>query len=309
MRTYHNGLLSFNSFLSTTNDRVLASARVDSARDDCELTGVFFEIEINSSLSNVPFASLNDVSYYLNLEKEILFSMHTIFRIGEMKQIEYRLWEVKLTLTNDDDELLKSLTDYFREEIKGNSEWIELAHLMFKMGEINKAEEVCKIISNITSNNVLEKDVRFHIQFRMILNEKGNEQEALSYYEKALQIQQEFLPSHHPDLATTHNHIGSVYESMGDSPNALVYYKKAFEIIRQCLPSNHVLRGSAHNNIGKIYEVMEHMGSTYENLGRYDDAVEHVSTAIDIGIVIFEPNHPILRNSQQYLRKLMFSYR
>ncbi|CAF1504905.1 unnamed protein product, partial [Adineta steineri] len=134
MRTYQNGLLSFNSFLSTTNDRVLAFARVDSARDDCELIGVFFEIEINSSLSNVLFASLNDVSYYLNLEKQILFSMHTIFRIGEMKQIENRLWEVKLTLTNDDDELLKSLTDYFREEIKGNSEWIELAHLMFKMG-------------------------------------------------------------------------------------------------------------------------------------------------------------------------------
>ena len=38
---------------------------------------------------------------------------------------------------------------------------------------------------------------------------------ALSYYEKALEIRQKTLPANHPDLATSYNNIGLVYNEHG----------------------------------------------------------------------------------------------
>jgi hypothetical protein len=59
----------------------------DSARQNPDLIGILFHMEINPSISTTTFTSLDNVSYYLSKEKEILFSMHTGFRIGEMKEI------------------------------------------------------------------------------------------------------------------------------------------------------------------------------------------------------------------------------
>ena len=39
------------------------------------------------------------------------------------KKIEDRLWQVNLTLTNDNDEQLASLTERMREEIGGETGW------------------------------------------------------------------------------------------------------------------------------------------------------------------------------------------
>jgi tetratricopeptide (TPR) repeat protein len=45
---------------------------------------------------------------------------------------------------------------------------------------------------------------------------RGDYEEALSYYEKALEIRQKNLPPKHPDLAASYNNIGLVYGKMGD---------------------------------------------------------------------------------------------
>ena len=49
-----------------------------------------FQMDIDPRLSSTPFAPVNTFGYYSNKEKEILFSMHTIFRIGEMQTLESR---------------------------------------------------------------------------------------------------------------------------------------------------------------------------------------------------------------------------
>jgi hypothetical protein len=77
------GLFSSNNFLSTSIDRDVSFAFADSARQDPGITGILFRMEIDSSTSSTPFASVSDISPY-NDEEEILFSMHTVFRIGEM---------------------------------------------------------------------------------------------------------------------------------------------------------------------------------------------------------------------------------
>ena len=74
------GLLSFNSFLSTSTDRDVALIFAGTGTSEAEFIGVLFEIKINSELFSTPFILLNNMSNFAH-EKEILFSMHSIFEI------------------------------------------------------------------------------------------------------------------------------------------------------------------------------------------------------------------------------------
>jgi hypothetical protein len=91
MEQNNGGLLSFNNFLSTSMHKQVSLVFARSARDDPDLTGILFQIEIDPSISSTLFAALDDISFYSDMEKEILFSMHTIFRINGMTQIEMGL--------------------------------------------------------------------------------------------------------------------------------------------------------------------------------------------------------------------------
>ena len=125
------GLLSFNNFLSTSLDREVSFAFADSIRFNPDMIGVLFQITINSSIDSSQFANVKDVSYYKG-EDEILFSMHSIFRIGQIKQLDgnTRLWEVDLILTSDNDPQLHELTEHIRKETFPHEKgWYRLGEL------------------------------------------------------------------------------------------------------------------------------------------------------------------------------------
>ncbi|CAF4591190.1 unnamed protein product, partial [Rotaria socialis] len=69
------------------------------------------------STSITPFAMIDEHSG-LPQEQEILFTMHTVFRVGEIKQTaeNSRLWEVQLTITDESDPQLAGLTDRLKQE-------------------------------------------------------------------------------------------------------------------------------------------------------------------------------------------------
>ncbi|CAF4177334.1 unnamed protein product, partial [Adineta steineri] len=67
----------------------------------------------------------------------------------------------------------------------------------------------------------------------------GEYSKALSFYEQALEIDKETLSSNHPDLATSYNNIGMVYDKMGECSKALSYHEKAFAIRQKTHLSTH----------------------------------------------------------------------
>ena len=89
-----------------------------------ENVGVLFIMTIDpekvSISSSTPFALIDHVSAIKS--EEVLFSMHTIFRIRNIQQMkdEKRIYEVQLTLTNDNDPQLAGLTQQMREELTGS---------------------------------------------------------------------------------------------------------------------------------------------------------------------------------------------
>ncbi|CAF2101854.1 unnamed protein product [Rotaria magnacalcarata] len=118
------GLLAFNNFLSTSKEKYVATDFVDGKMaKNPDAVGVIFIMTINptqSSTSTTPFVMVDEHSDFSS-EHEILFAMHTIFRVGKIKQTanNSRLWEVQLTITDDSDPQLAALTDCFKEEIGG----------------------------------------------------------------------------------------------------------------------------------------------------------------------------------------------
>ena len=81
MQQTKGGLMSFNNFLSTSQNRHVSLGFVDNALTNPDLVGVLFVMTIDPSKSSTPFASINGVSYFKEKEDEVLFSMHTVFRI------------------------------------------------------------------------------------------------------------------------------------------------------------------------------------------------------------------------------------
>jgi len=60
---------------------------------------VLFEIELKSCPAhNSPFANIGNVSHFGDGEREWLFSICSIFRIEEIRDGNYGLWSVHLTL-------------------------------------------------------------------------------------------------------------------------------------------------------------------------------------------------------------------
>jgi hypothetical protein len=126
-----NGFLSFNNFLVTTTDKDLSLTYARSARDNHELTGVLFQLKIDSS--KALFTPLDKISYYSETEKEILFSIENIFRIQSVHQIGNDLWQVQLRLTNNENEEIMHVKELIEKEIEGGTAAERLGSLMNKL--------------------------------------------------------------------------------------------------------------------------------------------------------------------------------
>ncbi|CAF4291026.1 unnamed protein product, partial [Adineta steineri] len=232
------GLISFNNFLSTSTKKEVSLEFAGRAASKQNMIGILFIMSIDPCLKSTPFASIKEVSYYKE-EEEILFSMHTVFRVNAIKRMDNsnQLYQVELKLTSDDDQQLRLLTDRLREEAGGDNGWERLGNLLLKIGQFNKAEELYNVLLEQTSDEGGKQ--HYYNQLGFIHLNQGDYEKAIWYYEQGLEIQQNTLPPNHLDLATSYNNIGSVYDHMGENSKALSYYEKALEIKEKSLPSNH----------------------------------------------------------------------
>lgn len=276
------GLISFNNFLSTsTNEKVSLSFAQDASTKP-NMIGILFIMSIDPCSTSTPFASIREESYFKG-EDEILFSMHTVFRVGTIQQIDGKsqLYQVELQLTLDDDQELRSLTGRIWQEINGTG-WEILGDLLLKIGQFSKAEELYNVLLEQTSN-VNEKSL-YNNQLGLVHLDGGNYKKALFYFKQGLKIRQETLPSNHPHLAISYNNIGLVYDSMGEYKKALTYYRQDLEISMKCFPPNHPSLATLFNN----------MGLANYNMEEYENAFFCYEKSLEIREEILPSNHPDL---------------
>jgi hypothetical protein len=291
MKKTKGGLLAFNNFLSTSKDRKVSVCFARNALWNPDLVGILFVMTIDPSVSTTPFASVNDVGFFKGKEDEVLFSMHTVFRIRDIQSMgeNHRLYQVDLTLTSDNDNDLRILADRIRKETEESTGWDQLGDLLLKLGQAAKALQVYEILEKQPTSEIEKARVYHKIGWAKHLH--GEFKEALKFYEKSLSIRQQSLPPNHPDLAMSYNNIGMVYHNMGEYSKALSYYEKTLEIKKQSLPPNHPDLAMSYNNIGAVYD----------NMGEYSKALSFYERAVDIVQQSLPSNHP---DVQRYRRNL-----
>jgi tetratricopeptide (TPR) repeat protein len=322
------GLMSFNNFLSTSENLDVSLNFAQQTIHSSNLVGVLFVIKIDPSITGTPFANIENVHYY-QVEKKILFSMHSIFRIENIKQIDEndRLWQVDLILTGENDPQLCALTERIREEtFSGCEGWERLGMLLIQLGQFNKAEELYDILLNQTTNDG-EKAHLYHM-LGMVKRNQGKYEEAVGFYEKSIKIKQKILPPTHSDLATSYNCLGVVYDNMGEYSMALSCYEKGLEIRQKTLPANHPDLATSYNNIGWAYNKMNEyskaisyyekvleirqktlpvdysdLANSYNNIGGvyyymrdYSNALSYYERTLNIQQRSLPPNHPDLED-------------
>ncbi|CAF1281504.1 unnamed protein product [Adineta steineri] len=323
------GLMSFNNFLSTNTNKEVSLDSAERESTKADMVGILFIMAIDPRVSSTPFASINEVSYFKAEEAEILFAMHTVFRVGEIKQMDNngQLYEVELQLTDDDDEQLRQLTEFISKEVVGATEWERMGMLLVKTGHFNKAEELYKELLEQSLDDY-DKDIYYH-QLGYIKDKQGNYEQAVEYYKKALEIEKTNLPANHPSLATTYNNIGKVYVHKGEYSKALSFYKKALGICEQSLRANNPDLATSYSNIGEVYRLKrkyskalsfykkalkicenslpanhpdlatsyDNTGSVYQSMKKYSKALSFYEKAVRIQEEILPENHPDLATS------------
>lgn len=329
------GLLSFNSFLSTSTSQQVAMDFVRrTMKKNKDMIGVLFimTIDLNmNSISATPFALVDSCSA-IQAEQEVLFTILTVFRIMEIKKSaeNNNLWEVRLIITNENDPELAVLTDFMKQEIRGNG-WYRMAEFMIKVGHFEQAELLYNELLNDTSND----SYRAHIyhEFGTIKLQQGQYGKAIKFYEKSIEttrktmtedglplantynnmglaynymgiygralesyekariIKEELLSPDDPDLALTYVNIGFAYSNMGDYVKALEFYEKAQQIYEKTRPSYHPDLATSYNNIGLAYNGM----------GDFSKAIEFYKKSVAIKEKALPPNHPDLATSYNNL--------
>ncbi|CAF3374226.1 unnamed protein product, partial [Rotaria sp. Silwood2] len=287
-------LMSFNNFLSTSLDRniMLEQYSKIAALHNPNIVGILFVMKIDPALcaqSFIPFAHVKEEGYYKDMEKEILFSTHTIFRIDRIERIPDkqtdRLYQVYLTLTNNRDHELSGLTEHLRQDLDNTTGWSRFARILIKLGEFRTAEYLYQILLPEASSH---KDcVDYNLQLGTIYNNMGEYSKALSMHERSLEIRKKALPPNHPDLATSYNNIGMVYDNMGEYSKAFSMHERSLEIREKALPPNHPDLATSYNNIGMVYD----------NMGEYSKALSMHERSLEIRKKALPPNHPDLATS------------
>ena len=286
LKRSRGGIMSFNCFVSTSTKQEKSLEFAGNAAMDHDRVGVLFVMTIDPKISATPFADIKEVSYYGG-EAEILFSMHTVFRIDTIKQMNKKGGHVQvhLILTVDEDKQLNDVMKQLADDVGSSNGWECMGRILLAVGQPDKAEELYHTLLEQTSDQ--GDQARYYHHLGYIKNQQGDYQEALSFYERALEIKEKSLPANHPSLATSYNNIGAVYDNMGEYSKALSFYERVLEIWEKSLPADHPNLTTSYNNIGAVYQ----------NMGEYSKALSFYERALEIKEKSLPANHPSLATS------------
>ena len=270
------GLLAFNDFLSTSTDRQISLDSAQQSLKNPDLISVLFHMKIDPSLDQRCYSANND--------KEILLSMHTIFRINDIKSIGDRFWQVDLTLITENDETLTQLMKYIEKKVRAERGIQRLAKLMLILEKFDIAKEIYKTLLTTTAKDDRKEHAHLHHQLAIAHEGKEDFQNALSHYYSSLNIYLSYLPLNDPQLCLTYSNIGLVLKKLGNLDGSLEYLQHALDIGLIAPNPNQTEIAIRYNNIGDVLDAQ----------GKPTDALEYYQHALEIEQKCLPSFHPLI---------------
>ncbi|CAF1174591.1 unnamed protein product [Didymodactylos carnosus] len=276
------GQISMNTFLSTTLDRELALMYVvldRSSIDNSKLESVLFEIQVNMNIKTKPFCNIDHLSKFDD-EKEVLFSIGTVFQVEAVELIENNIWNVKLISSDEYDKRTEKLTAHLTKEIGNSPNLLTLGWFLYRLGDFDKAERFYwMLLKQLPANH---GDIgTIYNNLGLLYKDKCDYIKAVDYYSLALQNYARTRQEFHPQIGTTYSNMSAAYLSHGDLDMAKTSLEMAYQILSHSYKSDNPLLASIYNQLGQI---------SYMS-GNYEEALKHHKKALNMKLTFLPSDH------------------
>lgn len=260
------GLISMNTFLSTTLDCQVACMYAGYGSSLPTVASVLFEINIDHadevSLDR-PFAFIGSFSDKHD-ENEILFSMGSIFRIESVEQYD-SMCLVTLEIYTRPKQCISEFENHLRSKFVGRStNELTLGDLLLEMGELKQAEQFYSIMIGQQNPDRFETEIAL-LQNSMSLwyIDRGDYDSARILLEQAVNINS----GNQTLKSSLLNNIGLCWLNQDSYKRALKYFKRSKKYKR------------SKKELGVIYS---NMSSAYIGIGQYATAKYFAQRALNI---------------------------
>jgi tetratricopeptide (TPR) repeat protein len=242
------GLISFNTFLSTSFEKDVALLFAGEGGDRPLRESVLFQIKISTQNNLKPFANIKTKSFMKD-EDEVLFSLGTIFRIESVENLNENIWLLNLTLTTDEDQQLQVLRKYLQERLDQTSSIHDLGDFLYKIGDYDRAENYYRLLLNKYPPDHRDL-VMVYCNLGVLQHCKDNYREAYNYFTTAFLVLANSLPFKNDrdrmDFATiSYNSACSIAKFQG--------YREALRMFKDTI--NHIQKQirTAHPSFINMY--------------------------------------------------------
>lgn len=123
---------------------------------------------------------------------------------------------------------------------------------------------------------------RLYNQLAYYIDDLAEYERAVTFYKKALLIDEKTIGKEHPGYAACLNNLATVYQSQGRYDEAIEQFEEALEIGEKTIGKEHPDYAISLNNLALVYK----------SQGRYDEAIEKYKEALRIGEKTLGNEHP-----------------
>ncbi|CAF0975180.1 unnamed protein product [Rotaria sp. Silwood1] len=227
LRASVGGLVSTNSFLSTSKDIKIAQQFILDAKNSDDFKVVIFEIVLDASrLKTTVFVDIEQYAKQSS-ESEVLFNIGSVFRIQNVDyDFELNVWKIQMEATDEGTHDIRHRIDIIRKKFQSGSINLLFGRLLLDMHQFVKAESYFQMMLRVLPSH--HEDLALVYDHLGDLNmHVSNWNEAFLYLNAAYEIKKAKFRPNHPNLAMTLNSIGNYYKAIGEMKEASQFYLKA----------------------------------------------------------------------------------
>lgn len=188
--------------------------------------------------------------------------------------------------------ILSILNDYYEKTGESSVEGhiLDIFNELAQIEDLKRTlpEKILKSIAKLLNKEPhrdTEKTALTYNNLAGVYQYKGEYDNAIEFFEKALKISEAKLGLDHPNTAATYNNLAGVYHAKGEYGWAIGFYEKALKIYEHILGLNHPDTAAAYNNLAVVYrcrgEYNKAIGFFEKALKIYEDTLglHHPNTA------------------------------
>lgn len=280
-------LISMNSFFSTSTDRDVALLFIESANNDRNISALFV-INVDMNLESTLCADISMFSMIPD-EHEVLFSLSSVFRLGEVHHDEENdLWEIYLVATDEGRDHLAEYKQMMLDIEQEDNPYLLFGKLLSRRGLYEKAYTYYNSVSKIIPEDDWKTQVSLKILYGRSLFSQSKHEESLATFNRTLTLLESLGKGFESlQYLRCQFNIANVYMYTNQYESALKIYQQILNAQRKILPDNHF----------DIAESLSGVSWALALMGEIEQALQYCMQSLEIRQRILPECHPSIAHA------------